>query len=191
LRIGVLGRIMQEFAAAARHRRTACLRQDASDANRQTCGCAPTCPAQAQTRKKEKRRFSESDRCLLHSRVADASDPAAGRNVLRKRFMGGRILSRPWSDEANLFERGLAPGAASQLTRGAVRLSPVFPLSGDEPPPEDPQRGRGYESSGPRALTGHRHSPLNRLFQPAGRAYRYRAGNPGTGNLGTSCSFRR
>ena len=41
--------------------------------------------------------------------LPDASDPAAGRNVLRKRFMGGRFLSRPWPDEASLFERGLAP----------------------------------------------------------------------------------
>lgn len=82
LRIGVLGRIMQEFAAAARHRRTACLRQDASDANRQTCGCAPTCPAQTQTRKKEKRRF--------RGRVgATASHHASQPNTLRPPPGGG------------------------------------------------------------------------------------------------------
>jgi hypothetical protein len=40
--------------------------------------------------------------------------------------MGGRTLDRPWSDEAHAFERGLAPGSASQLTRATFRLSPVF-----------------------------------------------------------------
>jgi hypothetical protein len=57
--------------------------------------------------------------------------------------MGGRTLDRPSSDEANLFEGGLASGSASQLTRAAVHLSPVLHLSGDEPPPENPPSGRG------------------------------------------------
>jgi len=46
------------------------------------------------SRKEEKRRFSGGDRCLLHSRAADASDPAGVRNVLRRRFMGGRTSDR-------------------------------------------------------------------------------------------------
>jgi hypothetical protein len=53
--------------------------------------------------------------------------------------MGGRILDRPSSDKASLFERGLAPGSASPLIRAAFRPSPVLPFSGDDPPPENPR----------------------------------------------------
>jgi len=69
--------------------------------------------------------------------------------------MGGKILDRPSSDETSLLRMKLSPGLASELTRVAFRRSPVFPFSGDEPPPENTLTGSGVGSGGcPRGQRG-------------------------------------
>ena len=57
--------------------------------------------------------------------------------------MGGKTWDRPSSDAAGLLRMKLSPrlGLRSE-TRVAFGLSPVFPFSGDEPPPENVAWGR-------------------------------------------------
>ena len=62
--------------------------------------------------------------------------------------MGGKIFDRPSSDEASLLRMKLSPGSASEWTRAAFRLSPVFSFSGDEPLPENAPMGSGVGRGG-------------------------------------------